>query len=70
MDVHDPDRLIHQHHLVHPRRPLPATTLHVLVVVVEGEVGQEGEAEDRAEGPQIQNALPRVAHALMKRQEA
>lgn len=80
MDVHDPDRLIHPHHLVHPRRPLPALIQHVLVVVEE--VGQEGEAEvveeeaevlevegeDRAEGPQIQNVLPRVVHALMKRQ--
>ena len=72
---------------------------HVLVVVVEEEVGQEGEAEvveeeaegleaevleeeeevqgaealeeeGRAEEPQILNVLPRVVHALMKRQAA
>ena len=66
-----------QHHPVHVH-PHPALMQHVLEEeeeVREGEVQVEevqeegeGEVQEEGEDPRIQNALPRVAHALMKRQ--
>ena len=69
-----------QHHPVHVH-PHPALMQHVLEeeeevregeVQVEEEVREEevreGEVQEEGEDPRIQNALPRVAHALMKRQ--
>ena len=59
-----------QHHTVHVH-PHPALMQHVLEEeeeVREGEVQVEEEVQEEGEDPRIQNALPRVAHALMKRQ--